>query len=105
MAEPTGQEFGSDSTRRWQKIVLAVLRTLGRRLQTMPHERAMRWGERFGRFAHFVTKHFVHRSQRYAHRNLILTQFPHPGVTTKERDVFIRRVFIQFAKTMTDFLR
>ncbi len=65
----------------------------------------MRWGERLGQFAYWVTKYFVRRSQRYAHRNLVLTDFPHHNATLSERDAFIRRVFIQFSKSLVDFLR
>jgi KDO2-lipid IV(A) lauroyltransferase len=105
MAGPSGQEFGNVSTRRWQKIVLALLRVISRALQRMPRHRAMAWGDRLGRFAHFITRHFVQRSQRYAHRNLILTEYPFPHASFADRDAFIQRVFIQFSKSMVDFLR
>ncbi|MDX1931172.1 MAG: lysophospholipid acyltransferase family protein [Capsulimonadales bacterium] len=105
MGGPKGQEFGRSGTRRWQRFVVAALRVLSGRLQRMPRSTAMLWGRRLGEFAHFTTRTLVRRTQRYAHRNLCLTEFPHENASTAERDGFIRRVYIQFAKSGVDFLR
>jgi len=97
--------FGRGSTRRWQRVVLAILTLLSKRLQRMPRAKAMRFGERLGAFIFAVNRLFVKRSHHYALRNLRLTQFPRPDATLAEREAFIRRVFIQFSKGLVDVLR
>lgn len=92
-------------TQIWQRFVLAVMLFAARRFQKMSRTKAMRWGERLGNGAYFITRNVARRPQKYAHRNLRITGFPHPNMSEKERGEFIRRVFIHFAKTLVDFLR
>jgi Kdo2-lipid IVA lauroyltransferase/acyltransferase len=96
---------GRTRTRFWQRALLAVMTRTAGWLRKMPRARAMRYGERFGHFAHFLTRYVSRRPQRYAHRNLRITGFPRPDMTFAERDAFIRRVFVHFAKSAVDFLR
>lgn len=103
--QEAGPHNGRTRTRLWQRVLLAIMTRLARTLQRMPRAKAMQFGERFGKFAHFVTRNFSKRSQRYAHRNLRITRFPRPEMTFAERDAFIQRVFIQFAKSTVDFMR
>lgn len=107
--EPISQQtvpFSSPvNTQRWQRFILNIMLFAAQRFQQMPHHKAMQWGERLGKFAHFFTRNFAKRPQKYAHRNLHITGFPHPEMSGQERDAFIRHVFIQFAKSMVDFLR
>ncbi|GAB4457793.1 MAG: lauroyl acyltransferase [Armatimonadaceae bacterium] len=85
--------------------MVRLLNFLGRRFQQMPRRRAMRWGERIGNFVYTVSRVAFRRPHRYAHRNLRLTEFPHPEASAAERDRFIRQVFIHFTKSLVDFLR
>ena len=99
-------ETGDKSrTKQWQRFVLAVLRFFAARLQKMPRAQAMRFGERFGKFAFFACRHIVKRPYRTALGNLSLTSFPSPEATPKQRDALVQGVFIHFGKSMVDFLR
>jgi Kdo2-lipid IVA lauroyltransferase/acyltransferase len=92
-------------TRRWQRFVLWILSTYGRRLEKMPRAKAMRFAERFGSFLYRLSRRIFRRPHNYARRNLRLTEFPRSGMTLAEQDAFIYRVFIQFSKSLVDFLR
>jgi KDO2-lipid IV(A) lauroyltransferase len=86
--------------RYWQRLVLRFCSFLSVRVQKMPRERSMRLGVSLGHLAY----HLAARPRRYADGNLRLIGFPSSEATPAERDAFIRRVFVHFAKTAIDFL-
>src|SRR4051794_32224739 len=96
---------GREKTRRWQRVVLPLLRAMARRAQQMPRAKATRFAERLGAFLYSLSNVAFKRPHKYARRNLRLTQFPEPNMSEKAQDAFIRRVFIHFSKSLIDFLR
>jgi len=51
-----------------------------------------------------VSYRVARRQRQFADRNLRLTQFPHPGAARAERDALIQAVFVQFGKSIVDFI-
>jgi KDO2-lipid IV(A) lauroyltransferase len=84
----------------WQKFLVWFIGFMGGRLQRMSRARAMRRGVDLGSLAFRVAK----KQRWYAERNLRLAQFPHPGTMPAEREALIKRVFIQFSKSVIDFI-
>lgn len=83
----------------WQRLALALLLRLTGHVQRLSRPRAMRLGERLGRWAHAIAR----RYRRKALRNLYLVHGE--TMTPREREDLVRRVFLHFGKLLVDFLR
>jgi KDO2-lipid IV(A) lauroyltransferase len=88
-----------DSTRAWQRFLVAAVRRAERRVQTMPRAAALRLGVGLGRVSCAVSG----RQRFFAERNLRLAYGN--SLTPAQRADLTRRVFESFGQTAIDFVR
>jgi len=86
-------------TQRWQRFLLAVIRVIEKRVQSVPRKTALGYGVALGNLANALAK----RPRNTARKNLRLIYGD--AMSEAERNEMVRRVFVHFAMMAMDFLR